>query len=353
MEIRIYDRSLNYLGVVENQTSLLWRRRYHEPGEFELHAPITAENLRLLKPGNIVTRRVKSLNICNTEAGIISDIINEDSKLKNEMARRGGFMPIYFNRRHIQGTINFNGLTEIAMRQLLTNVKPIPLVRLGNLQGFTERVEFQVTYKNLLVYLTKLSRSSGLGFRLRPDFVNKELIFEAYKGVERTISQGINSRVIFSKQYENLNNAIYRYNDQLYKTFAIIGGEGEGADRMHVTIGGGEGLDLRETYIDARDLQSEGLTPAEYRAKLIQRGYEKLAECAINESLEFEADANINFIYGKHYDLGDIASARLPAWGIELNMRITEITEVYQDGGMFVSPTFGNPLPETIDWGRD
>jgi len=350
MEIRVYDRTLNLLGVVENHTALIWTRKYYEPGNFELHAPITRDNLTLLQPGNIITRRDKSLNLAVTEAGIIEGVENEDSDIKNEATRTGRFLSSYFDRRLITNTVNFNGLSERAMHQLVNGVIPIPLLKMGGIQGFTETVEFQVTMRNLGTYLTKLSQASGLGWRLRPDFTEKAIYFEVYKGVERTISQGINSRVIFSESYENLNNAIYRYNEQLYKTQAIVGGEGEGPARVYVTVGGGAGLDLRQIFVDARDIQSEGLTAAAYRAALAQRGYENLNECIAAESLECETQADVNFKYKTHYDLGDIVTARQEAWGIFINQRITEIQEVYQFGGMFVAPTLGNPMPDKIDW---
>lgn len=43
MEVRIYDRDLNFKGVIENHTSLIWTRKYYEPGNFEIHAPITEQ----------------------------------------------------------------------------------------------------------------------------------------------------------------------------------------------------------------------------------------------------------------------------------------------------------------------
>lgn len=350
MEIRVYDAELNYLGMIENHTVLIWTRKYYEPGTFEIHAPITSSNLELLRPGNIVTHRLKSLRFNNIEAGIIENLENEESDIKNELVRSGRFLSSYFDRRLIEKTVNFNGKIEIAMRKLISGSAPIPLVELGEIRGFTETATFQATMKNLLNYLTKLAISGGLGYRLRPDFIEKKLIFEVYKGAERTISQGVNSRVIFAKSYENLNNAIYRYNNQLYKTEAIVGGQGEGDNRKYVRVGGGTGLELRQLFVDARDLQSEGISEEEYTAKLYQRGVEKLAECNIAENMECETEPNINFRYREHYDLGDIVTIRQESWGIDMNNRITEIQEVYQFGGMFVSPTFGNPLPEKIDW---
>lgn len=208
----------------------------------------------------------------------------------------------------------------------------------------------QATMKNLMTYETKLAKAGTIGYRFRPDFRNRKIIFETYKGTDRTTAQGINSRVIFSESYNNLNNVIYKYNDQQYRTKAIVGGEGEGAARVYVEVGGGAGLDLREIFVDAKDIQSEGLTDAAYKAALAQRGRETLAANVVSESVECETEADINFKYKTHYDLGDIVTVKKKKWGIVLNQRITELQEVYEYGGMYVVPTMGDALPEKIDW---
>lgn len=344
MEVRIYDRDLNFKGVIENHTSLIWTRKYYEPGNFEIHAPITEQNLRLLAKGNIISKRGSS------EAGVIEDIENEESDLKNEITAKGRFLSSYMDRRLIKSTVNFSGKIEVAMRNLLSGVTAIPLVELGTLNGFTETVEFQATMKNLMTYETKLAKAGTIGYRFRPDFRNRKIIFETYKGTDRTTAQGINSRVIFSESYNNLNNVIYKYNDQQYRTKAIVGGEGEGAARVYVEVGGGAGLDLREIFVDAKDIQSEGLTDAAYKAALAQRGRETLAANVVSESVECETEADINFKYKTHYDLGDIVTVKKKKWGIVLSKRITELQEVYEYGGMYVVPTMGDALPEKIDW---
>lgn len=132
MEVRIYDRDLNFKGVIENHTSLIWTRKYYEPGNFEIHAPITEQNLRLLAKGNIISKRGSS------EAGVIEDIENEESDLKNEITAKGRFLSSYMDRRLIKSTVNFSGKIEVAMRNLLSGVTAIPLVELGTLNGFTE-----------------------------------------------------------------------------------------------------------------------------------------------------------------------------------------------------------------------
>lgn len=347
MEIRIYDANLYRQGQIENQTSLIWTRKFYEPGNFELHAPITDENLRLLQPGNIVGKKGSE------EAGIIEDLEKEESDIKNEVTAKGRFLSGYMDRRLVKQTVNFEGRIEVAMRQILSGAVAIPLVELGELHGFTETVRFQATMKNLQSIETKLSKSGAIGYRFTPDFINKRIVFDLYQGKDRTFRQTVNNRVIFSEDYNNLNNALYKYNDQGLRTYAVVGGEGEGASRKYVTIGGGSGLELRELFVDAKDIQSEGLTTAEYEEALLQRGREALNEAIISESLECETEAAINFTYKEDYDLGDIVTIRKKKWGLYMNQRITELQEVYQYGSLTVVPTFGDPLPETVNFNED
>ena len=344
MEVRVYGQDLFRIGQIENQTSLIWTRKFYEPGTFEFHAPVTDENLSLLQPGNIIGKKGSA------EAGIIEDIEKEESDIKNEITVKGRFLSSYMDRRLIKRTVNFSGYIEVAMRQLYSGAVPIPLVELGSLNGFSERAEFQVTMKNLLAYENKLSRAGAIGFRFRPDFVNHKIIFETYQGKDRTLSQHENNRVIFSEDYNNLNNAIYKYNSQNLKTFAIFGGQGEGEERTYYELGGGEGYDRREVFVDAKDVSKEGLTEEQYKAALLQRAQEELNESIISESLECETNAGINFGYKEDYDLGDIVTVRKKKWNLYMNQRITELSEVYEYGGMTVVPTFGDPLPEKIKW---
>lgn len=346
MEIRIYKPDLYRIGQIENHLSLIWTRKFYEPGNFELHAPITDENLELLQKGNIVSKRGSK------EAGVIEDIEKEESNIKNEITVKGRFLSSYMDRRLIKSTVNFNGYVEEAMRKLLGGATPIPLVRFGVFHGFPEKVEFQATMKNLMTYETKLAKTGAIGYRFAPDFDVHEIIFDTYKGIDRTVGQHENPRVVFSESYDNLNNAIYRYNDQKLRTYAIVGGEGEGSERVYYTVGGGEGLNLREIFVDAKDINSEELTAEQYKAALIQRAQETLNENIVSESLECETDADANFKYKEDYDLGDLVTVRKKRWGLCMNQRITEIQEIYEYGKMKVVPTFGNPMPEKIDWGE-
>ena len=349
MEIRIYNNTLLLQGVVENQTSFLWTRRYDTVGEFEIHVPITDYTVKLFKRGNLVTYSGAG------EAGVIEDLqYSEDSDL-NEITAKGRFLPCYMDYRVITGTYNFTGKTEVAMRNIYSRVAAIPLVQLGTLKNYTETVDFQSTYKNLLSYEEKLASSAGYGFRFIPDFTAKTITFDIYKGVNRSKSQTDRAYVEFSENFDNINSAVYYENDQLLKNVAYIGGEGEGSQRTFVTIGDTSltGLNRREVFIDARDIQSEDLTTAEYKAALRERGKERLKEWVLAQTFECSTMASTNFVYKKDYDVGDIVTIKKYKWGVSADLRLSEITEVYEQGTMTVIPVFGDPIPTKINWEDD
>ena len=346
MEIRFYTPELDFIGVMENQTSLTWTRKYFEPGKAVLVAPLTADNLALTELGNIIWKRGSN------EAAVIEDrnIIENASSARIEVS--GRFLSSYMDRRLIMPTVSFDGYVEVAMRQLLSDATAIPLVDLGDLNGFTDTVTFQATYKNLLTYETKLAKCSNIGFRFRPDFEEKQILFETFKGTDRSKSQGVNHRVIFSDYYDNLNEISYRENDQTLKTTVYIRGK-DGSTETVVSYGTDiTGLERRELFIDASDVKKEsGMTTAQWQEKLIQRGHEQNTNYEMIETINCQTNADANFAYQTDYDLGDIVTIEKKSWGISVDLRITEIEEIYERGVMTVSPVFGSVLPETIDWG--
>ena len=347
MELRIYNASMQFLGLIENQTSVLWNRKYFEPGDFELYCPVTLNNQSLLKRGNLVWIKGAA------EAGVIESLVIEQDDLKNQITVKGRFLESYMSRRLIRPIYNVqNGLVEIAMRDILSNAVPIPLVKLGAVQCFTERVTFQATYKNLQDYETKLAKYANFGYRFRPNFSDKYITFEIYKGLDRTFTQTERPRVVFSEGYNNILSAKYTLNDQLLKNVCYVGGQGEGSARTYAIAGDDSltGLERREVYINASDISRENLTTAQYIAALVQRGNNELKQDIVAESVECVTDANSNFQYRRDYDLGDIVVIRKENWNLLINLRITEITEIYEYGAMKVSPVFGTPLPSVIDW---
>jgi len=367
MELYIYDRNLEMVGIIDTASDVIWHRRYFTSGDFEIHTPATDITLELIKKQYIIKKSD------SVEFGIIESLILEQREDGEYIKASGRFGSSLLGRRIIMERTTLNTTVEEAMRELVYNNaidisglllfsdtllfsddllfvanRSIPKLELGDVNGYTEEVSFQVTYKNLLVKLEELAKTSGISYRIRFDDINKKFIFETYKALDRSAAQSVNPRAIFSNDYETLLTSTYQTTDQQHSNVVLVGGEGEDELRKLVTLGGDEGLDRYEVFVDAKDIRMEdGMTLEEYNALLSQKGYESLIP--VSEWFEGNVISNGNLIYKTDYDLGDIVTIENSKWGIRINVRITEITEVYDANGVTIVPIFGSTLPLISD----
>lgn len=339
IEVRIYNPALELQGVIDEFSSLIWLRRYQDPGEFELRTPYAAESKRLLIPENIVQRYDGAETV---DAAVIENI----QMNKDEIIIKGRFLESYLDRRLIKETTYYTGNAEDSIRSIISNMEAIPLLELGTDHGLTETLVFQATYKSVLNIVSKACKATGLGFRIRPDFSARKLYFEVYKGADRTSSQA--AKVIFSEKYDNLFSEEYTYDSTTYKTKAFIT-QLINDVRVAYEVGGGTGLGLREIHI-ASNVDTNNRTAAEIEASMKNQGQRALDSRTIFESFTFSTDAESPFKYRGDYDVGDLVHVKHIAWNIDLQLRIAEIEEDHESGGREIVLTCGSPLPEIMDF---
>ncbi len=357
MELYVFDNNINLIHIVDSFVSLIWTRRYFKSGEFELHLPLTEDNIRYLIKDNIIYKKG------DNEAGYIETRqIDLDEEGNEVLTIKGKFLTNYTDRRINWGQLLFNGKSEVLMRKLVNDncinpsnsIRKIPLLELGELKNYTETIEYQNSYGNVVNELESIALTNELGYRINFNQIDKKLIFEVYKGVNRSVNQSLIAPCIFSRDFENILKQTYMESNNNYKNTVLVAGEGEGAARTLVSINNNNsGLNRRELFVDARDLQKEVdgviLTDIQYKNTLIQRGKEKLTEYQEVKTFESNVNTRGNNIYKIDYDLGDIVTVTDKKWGVILDTRITEIEEVYEDGKIEVNPVFGNVIPTIID----
>lgn len=352
MEIYLFDKALDMLGILGSYTSLIWRRKYSKHGDFELHCALTPENLTLLKKGNIVWKNN------DEEAGYIQyRNLSMDNEGNEFLVVQGKFLTGYLNRRFIWGTENLNSTSELAIRTLINNNATNPsdtdrklsLMALSEVKGYTQTTNMQTSYANLLDKVEEIANTAELGIRTILDLENKKIVFDIYEGLDRTEFNGVNAPAIFSREFENVLSQEYTDSNNNFRNLALVAGEGEGVERVIEVTGGGTDLDRYEVFIDARDLQKEEMTDLEYKAKLIERGNTKLAEYKDIQTFDSKINLNSNLEYKVDFDLGDKVTCVSKAWGVTIDTRITEIEEVYEESGKQVNVVFGDSMPTLID----
>jgi hypothetical protein len=323
------------IGIVGKYLSMQWTRRYALCGQFELHAP---HDPALFVCGNIV--------VCNGEAAIIENIHITHSPTSGDIATiRGRHIISMLDRRIVWGTAIYTGTPENAIRQVVTDNATSGDRSLGITvapsRGFPGSISRQSSYGNLLDEIAEIAEAEGYGLTLSwPG-----LVFDVYQSMDRTSGQSVNSRAIFSMQFENVLESEYQVDQAQYKNVALIAGQGEGEERLTETIGHATGQNRYEVYIDARDIgpgddEESPLTEAEQKELLLARGREKMTEFIRAESFSATVNPYGNLRYKTDYDLGDVVT--VIDWGLSLDLRITEIKEVYEGGKVLLEIILGH-----------
>src|SRR5690625_462901 len=119
-------------------------------------------------------------------------------------------------------------------------------------------ISWQSRYKNLADELGNIGLQSGLGWNIDIDLSQKKYVFRVSEGLDLTASQTILPPAIFSPEFGTLGQLSYTESELDYKNFAVVAGQGEGADRRIVEVGEqASGFDRYELFVDARDVSEE------------------------------------------------------------------------------------------------
>lgn len=374
MELYVLDKELNLIGVIDNFETLIWTRKYTEPGKFQLNLPATEDNISLMKDENIIYKKD------DVEGGIIKHIeYSVSDKGEKSLVVHGSLTTSYLSRRINWGRINYTGRVDLLMQKVVKDncISPsnsnriIPLLEIIE-TNYTDTISKQDSFSTITDLLTDIANTKDFGYRIRINTRNgkRYLGFEVYKGIDRSVNQSSISPTVFSLDMENILTENYVKDNSDFKNVTLIGGAGEGKDRRMTKIDTGvKELDRYEFFTDAKDVQDtkeveqevtdeEGnkstetvtvqMPDSEYLPLLLQQGNEKLAECKKIETFEGTINTNANNVYKVDYDLGDIVTILDKDLGIKLDTRITEIEETYEKGKLQIVPTFGNNIPTLL-----
>lgn len=268
--VEIRNTGLELLGLIDTAKSVIWETQYFGAGAFELYTEATPQALSMLKEGNFVTR-VESEGVGIIEAVEITytggdgRMIAASGRLAKSILDRR--LITYVNGNKGVATV-FSGNVEARARGLVQDnaiacykdkartvpypQRNISILQLGDLAGLPAETELrQITDEDLLTYTDEFLRQYGYGAKLIRK--GNKLAYTVYSGVDRSIGNAAgNEPVIFSEDFDNLTGSNYALDETARKSFALVGGEGEGNARFYVECNAGlSDLARREVFIDS------------------------------------------------------------------------------------------------------
>ena len=348
--VRVFDDNFVFITEIDDYEGLLWTRKWHKPGSFELHM-----NLNKLYADRL--KKDYFLMVGDSAGRILYRELKQGEKGKGDeevVVKGTTYSAVVGSRITIPPTgyayDRVNSNIETIMKGYVTRncVSPVDVKRvIPNLivaadEGRGEKIVYQSRYKQLDEELEKLSVLSGIGWDIRFDWDIGQWVFDVFEGKVLTVNQSESSPVVFSIDFDNIKEQSFIESSVGHKNMAYVGGQGEGVERTVIEVGNeSEGLGRLEMFVDARDIEDSGDLP--------NRGMQKLLEVSPIKTFETEILDGDPFRYKVDWDLGDVVTIRNRKWGITVDSRITEVTEIYDETGFKLKVVFGNKVPTLID----
>ena len=338
INVRFFDKNLKFIGELDAYEGLEFITRWTKYGTFQIFVYKITEQMKI---GNYIM-----LDNDRRKSGIIKRIECSDDD-NNVTATISGYTLLHLLTQRItyppsapaMSHYRFHDRAETIICNLVklnaTNAavanRNIPYLRVKESKRRGDVVYFQTRYDNLDEAITTLCEASGLGVSISLIPEAQELLFDVLEGVDRSANQTKRPPMIFNVDYDNVSNREFISDITEYKNTAIVAGQGEGVNRRIRYVGNeNSGMNRYELFVDARYIEDDTALP--------DRGKSKLAECACSDTYSSEVDAAQ---YKTKWDLGDIVVTIDREYAVNINERIVEITEMFDENGYAISPTFG------------
>ena len=378
MELRVFDETVEPLGLIDEMASLLWHVKYFDVGTFNLLAPITDNNKRLLTEGNIIVKHDGKREVTDAAGGIwrraaqITYVhITKDENGLEQIEAQGYMLSQWLNKRCISPQIVTTATNQSIINTMVKNncgssagtKRRFPrFIMLAQETIAGSAVEYaNEVYAKLGQEVKARAQAGKLGYDILINERSRQYGFYLYKGKDLTAknSEG-NTPCIFSRDFDNVNEQEYTASIENCGNFIYIQGAADDSGRQPVTTVDGEGasgLELTEVFCDATDIarkyqsgETEVTIPLNtYLQMLKTRAAAELENYGKIINFVSTINTNSNLKFKQDFDLGDRITCKETKWGIQIDARITEVTETYQKGAEEIEATFGDSLPTLVD----
>lgn len=347
--IRILDKNINLLGIIDNYEIFQLTRRFYRPGEFEIRVnanrsytdKLIKNNLVLLGKDYNKVGIVLHREFVYTESGEKTDILSiKGISLQGLVSRRIIVPDVGQNYESSSGSqetimkhfVNKNCVNPIDINRKINN-----LIIAGN-KGRGQEDRWRSSYENLGEKLQQIGEYCELGWNVMLDSNNKKFVFDVIKGRDLSVNQSSNPPVIFRSDFNNIRTRHYTESIINCKNVAYTGTK-EDATKMVLAIGNTTDFERIETFVDYN---------SDDPIEATKEGRIKLKELEELKTFELEIKPTKSLIYEKDYELGDIVTVQDRKLKVTMNSRIVEIQEFYSKNGFQLKVTFGKSIPTLL-----
>ncbi|MBR1810976.1 MAG: siphovirus ReqiPepy6 Gp37-like family protein [Clostridia bacterium] len=328
-------------AVVDDYTSFVYTRSYSGIGAWQMVLPLESNNASQILDADVIAFRLFVAGLITKITKSVTDgnetLTIKGVELKGLVKHRivippdGTAYVTYKQKPHqIIHSLLHSQLTEADEQRIIPGT-------VGYVSSLDDTIRQVLTYKgrysSLEEDVSALCEEYALGYYTYLDNKN-EMFWTIFQGKDRTNKQSANPKMVFSYENDTLDSSSLE-STRNNTNYLVVAGQGEGADRAIAIVGNSTGFRRVEGFVDARDISDDSLLP--------ERGAAKLAEYGDSVLFTARASQNVTEKYESEFDLGDLCTVIDTYGGVsfEVDARITEITECYEDGALTLDLTFG------------
>ncbi|MBM7623711.1 siphovirus ReqiPepy6 Gp37-like family protein [Sporohalobacter salinus] len=242
-KIYLLDNNLEIIAELDNLEYFNWTRRWRKHDSFELKINRHKDNAKKITIGKYIA--VKRGDI--TRGGKIQHReleVSSEGKDKEIWVFAGKSGDGIFDKRiAVDGTQKDNGYddqtgpAESVMKHYVdVNVvnpedsdRKFSKLEIAKDKARGPEVTFRGRFQKISEIMESLSLTSGLGWDIALDLINKKFIFKIRKGEDK-------SNVILSPKFDNVKLLGFRESEFESENVVYVGGQGEGAERQVIEV---------------------------------------------------------------------------------------------------------------------
>ena len=341
IEIEVLNSDFNIHGVVDDYESVIWTDRFNTPGDFEIVAPGTKENINLFRI-DYYLRRIGTHHMMIIED--ITYIADPDSN-GMQIQVKGRSLESILDRRVVWGKHTMNGNLQDEIDKLLTKniINPTPdylIARKIDNFVFIGSTDTQITdltienkyydSESILEIMNSITEDYDIGWSILYNAYLKRFEFHLFAGEDRRYDHSQRPYVIFSPEYENVINSTYTVKTTARKNVYLVQGDYTGGEEdippFYIAvpeIGGPSGLNRREGYVKESNIDQDEMSLEQYEEEMYKFGMEELKKATIEKTFEGQYETNILYKYGIDFSIGDIVHVK-DAFGNSITARVIE-----------------------------
>lgn len=334
MQLEIFNQKMNQVGIIDVFTSLIWTKRYDEPGDFEVVLSLDGD-----LPDYIAVDNYVALDE-DLELGyymIIETIeIKQDAEDGVVLTISGRSLEAILDRRIVWDKVSYtNKKTEVIIKDLIEKSIVKPTLADRKISDFiykepeenvpSSTITNEYDGDSLLDVISSLCSADDNGISIR--YLDGGLVYQTYSGTDRSHDQTNVDEVLYSPSLDSLASSQYLESVKTYKNVIQITSN-DGSKKY--VVGDAAGLDRREKRESSQNVTDQASLNTIKNIILYQNRK--------TSALEGEAINDV-YVYGRDVFVGDVVQFA-NGYGIEAKARITEYIYSQDLSGINNYPTF-------------